>query len=224
MRKQRKKKNKSAASQTERIFRSGSSSGGGAGVATYDDPVLPESDEPTASRFAMPVLIIALLGLLVYFADMYLMDHSGGFSAQVYYPLTEVPGGPKGPDGKAIFSANCSACHQLTGAGNAASGWPPLVGSDWVLAPGPNRIARIVLHGLSGPIEVNGRAYNNTMLPWRDTMTDEQIAAVLTYIRQAWGNNAPAVTTEKVAEIRQATADRNRNWSAEELKAIPESD
>lgn len=224
MRKQRKKKNKPASFQTERTLRPAASGGAPTGVSVYDEPVVPETEEPTASRFAVPVLIIALLGALVYFADMYLMDHSGGFSAQVYYPLTEVRSASNGPDGKGIFNNNCAACHQPSGAGSTALGFPPLAGSDWVLAPGPNRLARIVLHGLTGPMEVNGQPYNNTMLPWKDTMTDEQIAAVLTYIRSAWGNKASAVTKEQVAAIRQATADRTRNWTADELKAIPESD
>lgn len=182
-----------------------------------------------SSARPFPVLLVALLAILFYQADMYLMEHSGGFSALVYYPFKTVPEPPGGGDmvklGQNIFGRNCAACHQVNGAGNAALGFPPLAGSDWVAAEGPNRLIRIVLNGLSGPIEVNGQQYNNAMVPWRDTMSDKEIAAVLTYVRQAWGNTAPPVKPEQVAAIRQATESRGaRNWSAQELLAIPVSD
>ncbi|HXG46731.1 MAG TPA: hypothetical protein VNO52_03840, partial [Methylomirabilota bacterium] len=95
--------------------------------------------------------------------------------------------------------------------------------SEWVLAPKPDRLIRIVLNGLSGPIEVKGAQFNNVMLPWRDALSDQQVADVLSYIRNEWGNKAPFVKPDEVKAIRDATADKGVNWTAEELKAIPDN-
>ena len=100
--------------------------------------------------------------------------------------------------------------------------FPPLAGSDWVTENDPSRAIRIVLDGISGPIQVNGVAYNNAMPPWRDQLKDDEVAQVLTYARKAWGNKAPAVKAEDVAKIRKETAARaNKAWSADELQKIP---
>lgn len=172
------------------------------------------------------MLIVFLLGVLLYVADMYLMNNSGAFHARVYYPLKKLPiaSGDLKAIGAQVYSRNCSLCHQPNGAGSKATRIPPLAGSEWVQAEGPNRLVRIVLNGLTGPIEVNGEQYSNDMLPWKDTMTDEEIAAVLTFVRSEWGNNASEVTVEQVKEIRDATADRNSYWTGPELLRIPVSD
>ncbi len=95
--------------------------------------------------------------------------------------------------------ALCSACHQPTGAGLPGA-FPPLAESEWVNGPVENLI-RIQLRGLNGPIEVKGQAFAGVMPPMAQ-QTDEQIAAVLTYVRNSWGNKASAVTPEMVAEFR----------------------
>jgi mono/diheme cytochrome c family protein len=90
-----------------------------------------------------------------------------------------------------------------------------------VLEEGPNRIIKLILNGIQGPITVSGQQFNNSMLPWRDTLSDEQIAAVATYIRSTWGNKAPAVKPEDVKAQRDATAGRSTSWSPAELLAEP---
>ncbi|MEI7731429.1 MAG: cytochrome c [Verrucomicrobiota bacterium] len=125
-------------------------------------------------------------------------------------------------DGGLLYVKNCSPCHQNTGLGQPPM-YPPLAGSDWVNAPGPDRLIRIVLHGLHGPITVKDATFNNIMVPWKDFLKDEEIAALLTYLRrnQSWGNTAPAVTPARVTEIRQAETGRDGPWTAEELLKIP---
>jgi len=100
--------------------------------------------------------------------------------------------------------------------------FPPLGGSEWVNAEGHQRIIRIVLNGLSGPIEVSGAQFNNVMVPWRDILKDEDIAAVLTFIRSEWGNKGDPVPVEEVKAVRAATPDRASPWTADELKQVPE--
>ena len=94
----------------------------------------------------------------------------------------------------------CSACHGQSGEGGAAG--PPLAGSEWVTGPAENLI-RIQLRGLRGPIEVKGVTYDFPpgMAPLA-YQSDEQIAAVLTYVRNSFGNSAPAVSAEEVAALR----------------------
>ena len=94
---------------------------------------------------------------------------------------------------------SCTTCHQPTGAGLPGA-FPPLAESEWVTGPVENLI-RIQLRGLNGPIEVKGETYNNVMAPMA-TQTDEQIAAVLTYVRNSFGNKASVVTPEMIAKFR----------------------
>ena len=80
-----------------------------------------------------------------------------------------------------------------------------------------------MLHGASGPITVSGQNFSNVMTPFGPILKDEQIAYVLTYVRSAWGNSAPPVAPEKVAEVRATTAARpaTQAWTAEELLKLP---
>jgi hypothetical protein len=94
----------------------------------------------------------------------------------------------------------CAACHGQSGEGTVVG--PPLAGSEWVNGPEENLI-RIQLRGLEGPITVKGQEYNfpTGMIPMA-YQTDEQIAAVLTFVRNSFGNNAPAVSPTSVAALR----------------------
>ena len=97
--------------------------------------------------------------------------------------------------------AVCMACHQATGMGLAGA-FPPLVGSEWVLGD-PARPIAIVINGLMGEIEVKGTKYNNVMAGLGGALKDEQIAAVLTYVRNSWGNSASPVDVALVTAIRE---------------------
>jgi mono/diheme cytochrome c family protein len=188
--------------------------------------------EPNAGWSAIPIAFVVLLALLAYWGMVFLSDHGGGFNAQVYAPYSSFEAVDaaqvKSPEeearinGKRIFTTSCAVCHQASGLG-APGQYPPLAGSEWVLAPKPDRIIRVVLNGFQGPVQVSGQQFNNVMVPWRDTLTkDEDIAAVLTYVRNEWGNKAPAVTAEEVKAIRDATAKKDGSWTAPDLQPIPD--
>jgi mono/diheme cytochrome c family protein len=102
--------------------------------------------------------------------------------------------------GEALYAQSCAACHQPGGTGIPGA-FPPLAGSDYLLAD-PERAAGVVLHGLFGPVTVNGVTYESAMPPV--PLEDADVAAVLTYVLQAWGNQGPAVTPETVARVRAA--------------------
>lgn len=116
--------------------------------------------------------------------------------------------------GRVLYNMNCAACHQVGGGGMEGLA-PPLAGSEWVTGPA-GRPARILLHGLTGPIDVLGKTYNLDM-PAFGFMVDDQIAAILTYIRRAWGHNADPVPPEFVSKLRGRHSARDEAWRANEL-------
>lgn len=118
-------------------------------------------------------------------------------------------------DGEKIYVTRCMSCHQMDGTGISGV-FPPLIGSEWVEGD-KGRLIRLVLHGMMGEIEVNGVKYSGAMPPWKSFLNDEEMAAVLTYIRSAWSNEGAPVTAQEVAAVRAATADRNDSWTVEEL-------
>lgn len=101
--------------------------------------------------------------------------------------------------GKQLYSANCVACHQATGLGIPAA-FPPLAGSDYLLADRAQAI-NVPLKGLSGKITVNGQDYNSTM-PSFAHLPDADIAAILTYVTNEWGNEAAEFTADEVKALR----------------------
>lgn len=122
--------------------------------------------------------------------------------------------------GKQVYSTVCIACHQPTGAGLPPV-FPTLINTEYVNGSA-ERMAAIVLKGVMGPITVNGAAFNNIMPPQEAMLTDEKIAAVITYVRASFGNKAAAVKPEVVAEARKKFMSKATMWSEAELKAWPE--
>ncbi|MBX3316194.1 MAG: c-type cytochrome [Phycisphaeraceae bacterium] len=120
--------------------------------------------------------------------------------------------------GRSLFDTTCSGCHGKAGTG-APGHAPALAGSSRVRGPTDTTI-RILLHGLEGPLESDGQRFNSSM-PAAPFKSDEEFAAVLTYIRRAWGNNAEPVSPEEIAQARAATSTRNRPWRIEELEPKP---
>ncbi len=217
-------------------------SGGGPGldrgeatdVVELHAAVLRERPEPIEGREPLNLWLVVFIGVLVFWAGSYLTHFSGGFRADEFSetqinpvpPPVEGGGGAEDPvakqakAGAIVFTTYCQPCHQADGNG-LPNQFPPLAGSEWVLAEGPNRIARIVLNGLAGPVKVKGADYNNQMNAFKDSLDDGQIADVLTYIRNSWGNKASAVTATEVAAIRKETAAKADAYAAAELEAVP---
>jgi len=200
-------------------------------VANVHGSILREQQDPEDGYEPVPFWLITLFFGIIFWAGMYLAYNSGGFRPDVFN-ASQVSwvGGSSGPVappdpmvvGKRLYTANCVACHQTTGAGVARQ-FPPLIGSEWVLGGdwhGDNHLVKIMLHGLQGPIQVKGETYNNAMPPWQQ-LKDDQIASILTYIRSEWGNQAPPITPEFVAKIRESTGVRSEPWTQPALQAIP---
>jgi mono/diheme cytochrome c family protein len=188
-----------------------------------------EKPEPEEGFPPFPIAIVFVVCALALFAGIYLSRFSGDFDPLAFNPAPRgaaVEPGPAVNDpvviGRRLYSQNCKVCHQETGVG-IPNTYPPLAGSDWV-AGGEERLIRILLAGLSGPVEVNGMKFNNAMPAFGPTSSyrfnEQKIAAVLTYVRgnADWGNNAPPVTPEKVKEVMDAMGVRPAPWTAGELE------
>ena len=103
-------------------------------------------------------------------------------------------------EGQRIYNTYCIVCHQAEGKGDG-NRYPPLAGSDWVTGD-KNKLIKVVLEGLEGPITVNGKTYNDLM-PKMNFMSDEDIAKVLTYIRMNLNEDVGGVQEREVARVRE---------------------
>ncbi len=185
-----------------------------------------DSAEPKAGRTAAPVWLFVLLFGLLYWAMIYFDQHSAWADPQVYTPdhsaaelaIYQPAVGGGNALGKQYYDNVCALCHNADGTGKPNQA-PPLVGSEWALG-NPNQMVRIPLAGLSGPVQVKGQEWNLAMPAMGAAMTDEQLAGVLTYIRQSWGNKASEITPEQVKAIRAQVGNRTQPWTATELNSV----
>ena len=97
--------------------------------------------------------------------------------------------------------------------------FPPLAGSEWVIGD-EAKLLRIILHGLTGPVEVAGETFSGAMPGWGGVLKDPEIAAVATYVRSAWGNKAAPITTAKAAAVRSATLSRQVPFTVADLAQV----
>lgn len=215
--------------------------GGDAGehtdVMALHSAVMREKAEPHEGMEPTSLWLIALALALVFWGGYYISQYSAGFDWTVYDARTpaavKTAGAAKaaGPSpmvqGKAAFAV-CAGCHGDNGEGNATTGIPPLAGSEWVQAKSPVRMIRIDLQGAVGPIQVKGKTYNfaggmpaiGESLP--AASRDADLAHAITYIRNSWGNKAPAVTPEEVKAVESAVKSHaGKQWTEAELKQVP---
>ena len=123
--------------------------------------------------------------------------------------------------GRAVYGSLCGLCHGNDGLGKPSQ-VPPLAGSEWVNAKGIQRLARISLAGLNGKIQAEGRDWNLSMAAMGAALSDADLAAVLTYVRQSWGNQAGAVTADEVQAVRAAIGARPQPMTGDQLKSVTE--
>ena len=192
---------------------------------------LPSTAEPTATRSTVPMWIFVVTLVLLFLGFVFFDKHSGWFDANVYAPYASSEQlenfQPKSgaaaamAAGKKNYETYCGACHANDGAGKAGQA-PPLAGSEWVTAKGVERLAHIPLAGIGGPIKVHGQDWNMNMAAMGAGLSDNDLAAVLTYIRGSWGNKAGEVGSEDIAKVRAEVGKAPQPYNAEKLMALPE--
>lgn len=192
-----------------------------------------EDAEPTVGSGSvfLPMWIVGLLGILLYWGCNYVDARGGQYSELVYAPYLSPKElaslNLKSIDtdlelGRANYKVVCLPCHQESGLGSVGLA-PPLAGSEWVNAAGPNRLIRMVQTGITGPIKVKETEWNLVMPAMGATLDDKQLAAVLYYIRKSWGNTASKVTAEQVKKVRAELGGRADAHTAEEVLKLPDT-
>ncbi len=185
--------------------------------------------EPVAGRGRVPVWLVVALFVLLYWGMVYFDRSSAWFDPQVYAPYKSladlqrfqpVTGGGNLERGRTVYENVCGLCHNPDGNGKPNQA-PPLAGSEWAQGS-PNRMIRIPLAGLTGPITVKGQPWSLNMPAMGASLSDEDLAAVLSYIRQSWGNKAKEITPEQVKKIRGELGNRSQPFTVPELMAVPE--
>jgi len=198
-------------------------------VQALHAPIMRELAEPRDGYEAINPGWTIAFGVLLFWGGYYLSAYSGDFRSDVFDERRHADAGRKAeqkpPDplviGRRTFAGRCSNCHQMDGNGRPGQ-FPPLAGSEWIHGP-PEILCRIVLNGVQGEVTARGVKINGNMPAFNtgpSQMNDEQAAAVLSYIRQEWGNSAPAITAEQVAAVRKETVTRTGPWTEAELKAL----
>lgn len=181
----------------------------------------------------LPLVVLFVFSGLIFYAGTYLNRYSGHFHSNIF-DERQLPGAGAGAPvvkidpvalGKKQFGMACITCHQANGEG-IPNVYPPLAGSEWVQGS-EERVISIVLHGLKGPITVKGHTFNAAVMPAFGQVpgsgynwSDEKIAAVLTYVRQEWGNKAGPIDPAKVTALRKQEGDR-KEWTEPELVKLP---
>ncbi len=209
-------------------------------VREQPEPGISGAAKQSARLAAFPIWFLIFNALVIFWAGGYLLLFSGGFrsdifnervgTASLFFPAEGgvEPGAAEAAAedpvklGEAFFKLNCATCHQPSGQG-ASGQFPPLAKSEWVNGS-EKRLAGILLFGLKGPITVHGQkgTYSGLMQAWGPLLSDKQIAYILTYVRQAWGNSAPPIAPEQIAAAREEFSSRSDQWTEEELLKIPE--
>ncbi len=179
-----------------------------------EEPLPPEGGEPP--QLWLWMLIFGVLLFCVFYLGLYVGDFSSDPWLQSPEPTAQAgPPVEEAVSGEQVYSSRCASCHQADGQG-VSGNFPTLVGTSWVENKG--QVIRILLHGMQGEVTVQGETYNGNMPAWGTTLSDEEIAAVITHVRQSWDNDYGEVTADEVEAVRSSTEGRSAPWEAEELQ------
>jgi mono/diheme cytochrome c family protein len=199
-------------------------------MAAHEKLLGKQPDEKARYKL-LPLNLLFVFSGLIFFAGTYLNRYSGYFDPHVYnenaHPSKSEAAVPKQDPmvlGKKQYEAICITCHQPTGLGMPGV-YPPLAGSEWV-SGSDERLIAIVLYGLNGVVKVKGADYNGVMPTVGKVansaynLSDEKVAAVLTYIRSQWGNAGAPISTEQVEKARAKYGD-HKPTTMSELMTMP---
>ncbi len=182
-----------------------------------------ENEDPEEAVRPMPVAALLVAAAMVVWAVVYILSTEPLTLSQFGDQRTRAElSGPVAAaggavDGKALYAAQCAACHQASGAGLPGV-FPPLDGSEWVQGE-PRVLANILLHGITGEITVKGNKYQGAM-PAFPQLSDAELAGIASFIRGNWSNKAEPLQAELFAKER-ADGSRTTPFEGEAaLKAL----
>ncbi|HEX7387396.1 MAG TPA: cytochrome c [Castellaniella sp.] len=175
-----------------------------------------EYSEPYEGSHPVPKLVLTAIGVLLIWAVYHLYVSFNPMPASVGdNRVAQDFIVPKTINGGQIYAANCVACHQANGAGIPGV-FPPLSKSEFVDAKDPGVMVRILLHGIHGPLTVEGKKFDGQMPDFGGKFSDEEIAALVTHVRSSFGNTASAADAALVAKVRADTKDQKGPWKGDE--------
>ena len=183
---------------------------------------------PTNGFLFAPLIFVFMFGCLIFVCSIQLAHSTNKFALHPERKKPDLSAEEieiirlerKIESGQKIFTARCASCHQANGLGIAGQ-FPPLAESKWATSD-PGLISKIIINGLKGEIEVNGQTYGSN--PAQNMVAvpidDREIANVVTYVRQAWGNKASEVSEEQVSGFRAESSNQEGQWTGEQLRTI----
>lgn len=208
-------------------------------VARMHAAVAREKSDPMAQSTPVSLGIIAAIAGIAMIAGSYYGANKGAdlsvANTKGYdYPRTfagvkEIGGGEMTPlekhqpanwiaFGQSVYANSCSSCHQPDG-GGVPGQFPHLKNSEFVIN-GEELLTAILLHGIAGNLTVDGKAFTGVMMPLGTTsLNDTQLAQVLSYIRNSWGNTASVIYEDQIKEARKTLGTR-ASYSDSELRAL----
>jgi len=194
-------------------------------IQEIHENLIKDKEIPKEGFSFLPIALIFLFAGVCFWGGIHIVTKGGEFRWDGYHPdfvakdeAITIPKKSLFEIGEKIFLAQCSQCHQNDGLG-VAGVYPPLVGSDWVLGH-QEVLARILINGMNGKVIVLGKTYNGNMPAFGPSglnLKPKQIAGVLTYIRQEWGNAGSQITEETMKNYMAMYSARTSPWTSEEL-------
>ncbi len=185
-----------------------------------------EKHPPTNGFLHAPLIFVFMFGCLIFVCSIQLAHSTNKFALHPERKKPDLSAEEieiirlerKKESGEKIFKLRCASCHQANGLGIAGQ-FPPLAGSKWATSD-PGLISKIIINGLKGEIQVKGQTYGSNQNMVAVPINDREIANVVTYVRQAWGNEASEVSEEEVSGFRAESSNQEGQWTGEQLRTI----
>ena len=185
-----------------------------------------EKHPPTNGFLHAPLIFVFMFGCLIFVCSIQLAHSTNKFALHPERKKPDLSAEEieiirlerKIESGQKIFTARCASCHQANGLGLAGQ-FPPLAGSKWATSD-PGLISKIIINGLKGEIQVKGQTYGSNQNMVAVPINDREIANVVTYVRQAWDNEASEVSEEEVSGFRAESSNQEGQWTGEQLRTI----
>ena len=187
-----------------------------------------EKHPPTNGFLHAPLIFVFMFGCLIFVCSIQLAHSTNKFALHPEKKVVDLTAEEKEvirlerkiEAGEKVFKLRCASCHQANGLGLAGQ-FPPLAKSKWATSD-PGLISKIIIKGLKGEIQVKGQTYGSN--PAQNMVAvpidDREIANVVTYVRQAWGNEASEVSPEEVSGFRAESSNQEGQWTGEQLRTI----
>lgn len=169
-----------------------------------------DSQRPNERKSSLPMLLVVFVVAVGVLSVPWIFLRSGAKQSPEDLLVADALAEREHIAGAKTYARSCAGCHEMKGQGRPGR-YPTLIGTKWLLEDKETPI-RLVLLGVTGPMDVNGETYDGMMPNLGVTLSDRDIAQVLTFARTSFGNDAPAITEDDVAKVRASLNGRTQPW------------